>query len=230
MPSHFMKHKHHIIPKHMGGSDDPTNIIELTVEEHSQAHLKLYEQYGKKEDLCAYYMLSGKSQDPEFKKMVSSLGGKGSYKKRKEKGIAHLPFFGADLTIEEKYKIYSKGGKTQGDRNTESGHIMKIQKLSDTAAAGKKGGATTMIRGKGSFADPIERLKSASKGGKTQGRRNAESGHLKRIAQLPNPRSKGKIWITNGIINKMIEPTDNVPADFIKGKTQKNTNKVKTDN
>lgn len=205
----------------MGGSDDPSNIVELTVKEHSEAHLKLYEQYGKKEDLCAYYMLSGKSQDPEFKKMVCSLGGKGSYEKRKEKGIEHLPFFGSNLTDEEKFKICSKGGKVQGKRNAESGHIQRIQKLSDPVAAGKKGGASTMARGKGAFADPVERLKSASKGGKTQGKRNAESGHLKRIAQIPSKKNRGMIWITNSTDNKMIMPSDVIPDGYRRGKTQK---------
>jgi hypothetical protein len=217
-----MKHKHHIIPKHMGGSDDPSNIIELSVEEHSQAHLKLYEQYGKKEDLCAHYMLSGKSQDPEFQKMVASLGGNASYQKRKEKEIEHLPFFGADLTDDEKHQICSKGGKTQGKRNAESGHIQQIQKLSDTVAAGEKGGATTIARGKGSFGNPEERLKSASKGGKTQGKRNAESGHLKRIAQLPSKRNKGMYWITNGKTSMMLHSDEIIPEGFRKGRQIKN--------
>lgn len=213
-----MKHKHHIIPKHMGGTDDPSNLIELTVEEHSQAHLALYEQYGKKEDLCAYYMLSGKNQDPEFKKLVCSLGGIALAKKRKESGEK----WGFSLMNPDYlFTIQSANGKLQGKRNKESGHIQQIQKLSDHSAAGKKGGETTMSRGKGSFADPIERLKSASKGGKTQGAKNAASGHLKRIAQLPNTRSKGKMWITNGISNMMIFPTDPMPAGYQKGKTQK---------
>ena len=216
-----MKHKHHIIPRHMGGSDDPSNLIELSVEEHANAHLKLYEQYGKKEDLCAYYMLSGKSQDPEFKKIVCSLGGKSSYSKRKEKGIDHLPFFGADLAEEEKHDICSKGGKTQGKRNAESGHIQQIQKLSDPVAAGKKGGQSTISRGKGSFADSVERLKSASNGGKTQGKRNAESGHLKRIAQIPSKKNKGMFWITNGADNLMINPGDIIPEGFKKGRKLK---------
>lgn len=43
----------------MGGTDDPSNIIELTVEEHAEAHKLLYEQYGRKEDLCAWKGLSG---------------------------------------------------------------------------------------------------------------------------------------------------------------------------
>lgn len=33
--------KHHIIPRHMGGTDDESNIILLTVAEHVQAHFLL---------------------------------------------------------------------------------------------------------------------------------------------------------------------------------------------
>lgn len=216
-----MKHNHHIVPKHMGGSDDPSNLIELTVEEHSQAHLRLYEQYGKTEDLCAYYMLSGKSQDPEFKKMVCSLGGHASHQKRIEKGIDHLPFLGADLSDDEKFKICSMGGTVQGQINAKNGHMKKIQQLSDPVAAGKKGGASTILRGKGSFGNPEERLKSASKGGKTQGKKNAESGHLKRIAQIPSKKNRGMIWVTNGVTNLMLMPTANIPEGHRRGKTQK---------
>ena len=36
-------HKHHIVPRHMGGTDDESNLVELTVEEHALAHLFLYE-------------------------------------------------------------------------------------------------------------------------------------------------------------------------------------------
>lgn len=43
----------------MGGSDDSSNIIELTVEEHAQAHKKLWEQYGKWQDEIAWKALSG---------------------------------------------------------------------------------------------------------------------------------------------------------------------------
>lgn len=218
-----MKHIHHIIPKHMGGTDDPSNLIELTVEEHSQAHLKLYEQHGKKEDLCAYYMLSGKAQDPEFRKIYASIGGKALAKKRKELGIK---WGFALMNPDELFDMRSKNGKLQGKRNAESGHIQKIQKLSDPVAAGRKGGSTTISRGKGSFADPAERLKSASKGGKTRGKRNAESGHLKRIAQLPNNRSKGKQWITNGFENMMIIKESPIPDGFAAGKIQKPKDKL----
>ncbi len=34
-----MRHKHHIIPKHMGGTDDLENIISLTLEEFSRGNL-----------------------------------------------------------------------------------------------------------------------------------------------------------------------------------------------
>ena len=58
-----IKHKHHIIPKHMGGTDDLTNLVELTVEEHIQAHRELYEKYGHKEDAWAVNVLRGGKYD-----------------------------------------------------------------------------------------------------------------------------------------------------------------------
>ena len=47
-------HKHHIIPKHMGGTDDPSNLVTLTIEEHAEAHRILFEKYGRWEDELAW--------------------------------------------------------------------------------------------------------------------------------------------------------------------------------
>ena len=40
-----MKHIHHIIPKHMGGSNDPSNLIKLTVKLSSNAGKISMEKY-----------------------------------------------------------------------------------------------------------------------------------------------------------------------------------------
>ena len=62
-----MKHKHHIIPKHMGGTDDPSNLVELTVEEHAEAHRKLYEEHGHWQDYLAWKGLAGLITSDECK-------------------------------------------------------------------------------------------------------------------------------------------------------------------
>lgn len=71
-----MIHKHHIIPRHMGGSDDPSNLIELTVEQHADAHRILYETYGKIEDKIAWLGLSGIIAKQEIVCLSQKLGGK----------------------------------------------------------------------------------------------------------------------------------------------------------
>ena len=182
-----MKHIHHIIPKHMGGTDDPSNLIELSRQEHAMAHMKLYEQYRKKEDLGAYYLLTG--QTDEAAKISSSLG-----------------------------------GTVQGKINAKNGHMRRIQKLANPSEAGKKGGAATILSGKGAFGDPIQRLESCRKGGKSQGKINSQSGHLKKIAQMTieeNKRNLGMIWVTNGTQNKMLNKNEIIPEGFRRGKTQK---------
>lgn len=54
-----MKHLHHIIPRHAGGGDDPANLIELTIDEHAEAHRILYEQYNCWQDYVAWKGLLG---------------------------------------------------------------------------------------------------------------------------------------------------------------------------
>ena len=60
-----IKHKHHIIPRHAGGTDDASNLIELSIEDHAQAHLNLYEQHGRWQDEVAHRMLSGQISSQE---------------------------------------------------------------------------------------------------------------------------------------------------------------------
>jgi len=71
-------HTHHIIPKHMGGTDDPKNLIELTPKQHAQAHKKLYEKYGKWEDKIAYQMLSGQITRYEAQQQARRLANLGN--------------------------------------------------------------------------------------------------------------------------------------------------------
>jgi hypothetical protein len=68
-------HRHHIIPKHMGGSNDPSNIVLLTVEEHAEAHRILFEQHNKQEDYIAWKALSGQISISEASKQAWILGG-----------------------------------------------------------------------------------------------------------------------------------------------------------
>ena len=60
----------------MGGTDDPSNLIELTVEEHAEAHRVLYEEHGKQEDFMAWQMLKGQIGKDEALFMSRSIGGK----------------------------------------------------------------------------------------------------------------------------------------------------------
>jgi len=46
--------KHHIIPKHLDGTDDLSNIIKIHQRDHTLAHLLLYFEYGHKGDFMAY--------------------------------------------------------------------------------------------------------------------------------------------------------------------------------
>ena len=60
----------------MGGSDDPSNLIELTVEGHAEAHRKLFEEHGHWQDELAWKGLAGMIDHQEVIKQKLIMAGK----------------------------------------------------------------------------------------------------------------------------------------------------------
>jgi hypothetical protein len=69
-------HKHHIIPKHTGGGDDPSNIILLTIDQHAETHKQLYLDEGRKGDWLAWQGLSGQIGKEEILNIIYTENGK----------------------------------------------------------------------------------------------------------------------------------------------------------
>lgn len=115
----MIKHKHHIVPRHAGGTDDANNLIELTVSEHAEAHRVLYETYGRKEDEVAWKCLSGIMSKEELVKELQMIGAKkggklgGAIGGRKGKGRKQTPeWIEKRKLVGEKNPMY---GKTHTD-------------------------------------------------------------------------------------------------------------------
>lgn len=59
-------HKHHIIPRYMGGTNDATNLVEATVTQHAMFHFCNYQLWNNIEDYVAWRGLSGQISEQEF--------------------------------------------------------------------------------------------------------------------------------------------------------------------
>ena len=75
----------------MGGSNDPSNLVELTVEEHAEAHRILWEKHGKWQDKIAWKTLSGQIsiQEARLEMMKYSNPMKKDYVIQKMSGDNH---------------------------------------------------------------------------------------------------------------------------------------------
>jgi hypothetical protein len=116
-----MKHKHHIIPRHAGGTDDASNLVELSIQEHAEAHKELFQKYGRWQDELAYNMLSGLIGKEEMLETVSLQNGKRLGKWAVETG--HL------AKVRSPSAGGKVGGKVTGPKNRDSGFWGKVQSL-----------------------------------------------------------------------------------------------------
>lgn len=81
-----MKHKHHLIPRYLGGSDEPQNLVEVTPTQHAMFHYCNWCLWGNEQDKIAWKALAGYSTKEEIIHQVISLAGKKGGKVAKESG------------------------------------------------------------------------------------------------------------------------------------------------
>jgi len=134
-----MKHIHHIIPKYLGGTDDPSNLIELSVEEHAEAHRILYEQHGNWQDYCAWQALSGRIGKEEVLRMTQGMANKG--KKRTPEQIER--YKEAARKRSERQRLDGTLEKANAKRSQSMKGIKKSKEHLENWSASRKGHSVT---------------------------------------------------------------------------------------
>lgn len=127
-------HIHHIIPVHMGGTDDPSNLIKLTVEEHAAAHKKLWEEHGHWQDKVAWQGLSKTIGKDEMIRTTISESNKNrviSSETRKRLSAIHAGRKKSPET-REKMRLAHTGKKFSEEHKQNMRKAYHLKKLSST--------------------------------------------------------------------------------------------------
>lgn len=70
-----MRHRHHLLPIRLGGTDEEDNLTPpISYELHAAFHKDLYEHYGQREDYLAWKTLSGRISGEEARLAAAKLG------------------------------------------------------------------------------------------------------------------------------------------------------------
>lgn len=89
-----MKHKHHLLPKHLGGTDDKNNLVEVSPTQHAMFHYCNWQLWKSDGDYIAWRALAGYSTKEEIIKQVLHMSGKRAGEIAKQRGqiqsIGHL--------------------------------------------------------------------------------------------------------------------------------------------
>ena len=165
---------HHIKPKRLGGTDELDNLVLLTREEHSEAHLRLYERFNDSRDLCAYYMLSGKFKTT--REANAAAGGKIGGQLTFEEGLG---FHGAAKELRSKWAAMGGRAAQKTQRENGIGAFYNKKLKEKICSLGGKAGIFSIDyyinRGLSKEDAALEIKKLQSQNGKKGGRKNANS-------------------------------------------------------
>jgi len=124
--SKIIYHIHHIVPKHAGGTNDSSNLIKLTIEEHAEEHKILWEQHGKKQDYIAWQTLSGNITKEEARIMAVSAALKNVPKSEEQK---------QKMSVSQKQRYKKNGNPNKGRKNPPCSEERKL-KISEANKGG----------------------------------------------------------------------------------------------
>lgn len=192
-------HKHHIIPRHSGGSDDEENLISLSIEEHSIAHKILWEKYHKWQDYLAYMALSGQISGAEIAQQKRVLANTGK-----------------NVTSETREKLrLASSGRIPSEKTREKMSKNNCMKRPEHR-----------IRHSETMKNSMKGNKNGTGGKASSGMVKINDGQIERFItkedSIPPNWQKGRLrrkWITNGIADNLILESDEVQQGWQLGRS-----------
>lgn len=110
--------KHHVVPRSMGGSDEPANIIALTPEDHFFAHLLLAKAYGGSQWGGVFAMASMINQATEPRKVFAARYMVGVARRRFSQHISAIHSGSRREKLDRVATLYHDDGRSvQGSRS-----------------------------------------------------------------------------------------------------------------
>ena len=219
-PAKGYTENHHIVMRSMGGSDTDDNLVRLTGREHWIAHLLLYKIHRNSKSIYACNMMAMRCEERGIAYIKNSRAYEFVRKQH------------AKLTS-ERHKITHKGeGNSQyGTRWICNIELKKNQKISknepipnDWIIGRNKWKHSNLNKTKIGSVEHRERMRNSLLNYYKSAPRRKHTKKVKEsISKLKkgNKSLTGMIWINNGIINKVIQPTEILPEGFIKGKLKR---------
>ena len=226
----MQKHKHHIIPKHAGGTDSLENLVKLTIEEHAEAHKVLYKEYNRWQDRVAWLSLAGIMKDSEriYEIVKNSNRGNPSGYKHSDEIKKQL----SELKIGKKNPMYNKPAHNRGIKRPGIGGRKKGTKWSEEEHRILK-----KIRSRPGYYDYLQdpsrckKISNSRKGkiGAAAGKtwyNNGEkelyafkcpAGFIKGRKKRKNYNKKGLLWYNNGSINRQFKEGYEL-KEFVRGR------------
>lgn len=110
----------------MGGSDDPSNLIELTVEEHAEAHRKLWEEHGCWQDELAWKGLLQMINRQELISQIISNTHKGKIVSTETRNKLSNSLKGIKRPKTEKWK-QNQSNRMSGENNPMYGRVSAVK-------------------------------------------------------------------------------------------------------
>lgn len=135
------RHRHHLIPKHMGGTNDEDNLTQpISIELHAEFHRLLWEDFGKYEDFIAWRCLSGRISSEEARLAAAKLGQQRStlYKESRART-------GEIAKNSRTFETCSAGGKTASKILVKWQEDNRDEFLANCSKTGKENGVKFMI-------------------------------------------------------------------------------------
>lgn len=214
--------KHHILPKCMGGGDEPENLVKLTAEEHYLAHQLLVKIYPQVSGLVYAALIM--STHPNGKRNNNKLYG---WLRRKQAVVAREqmieyhknnvhPFFGKKHTDESKelMSIAIKHGFRENgivsmvhQFTLEGKYIKTFESLTEAAESVNGNVSNIKYTADGKFQYAYGYRWSYNK---------EVNGDIQDRNYVGN---RGKMWITDGVKSITINKEDIIPEGWYYGRT-----------